>query len=109
MVPIPTTTFNTSNSSGGAIVPVTSFTYQTVGFQAQMELAAETTEDGRMLLRGQIEDSRLARMATNVNQPEVATVQQKVDVYVRPGTPVVVHRSVSHDSSVEIEVTAELD
>lgn len=108
MVPIPTTTFNTSQSVGGAIVPVTSFTYQTIGFQAQMELAPETTGDGRLRLRGQIEDSRLARIATDVNQPEVGTVQQKVDVWVRPGTPVVVHRSVSRDSSVEIEITAEV-
>src|SRR5262249_52237529 len=36
-VPIPTTTFNTSNTVGGNIVPVTSFTYQNTGIQLSIE------------------------------------------------------------------------
>jgi general secretion pathway protein D len=36
-VPIPSTTFNTSNTIGGNIVPVTSFTYQNVGIEISVE------------------------------------------------------------------------
>jgi general secretion pathway protein D len=36
-VPIPTTSFNTSQTVGGNIVPVTSFTYQNVGITVQIE------------------------------------------------------------------------
>jgi general secretion pathway protein D len=36
-VPIPTTTFNTSQTVGGNIVPITSFTYQNVGITVQIE------------------------------------------------------------------------
>ncbi len=36
-VPIPTTTFNTSNTVGGSIVPITSFQYQDVGIKIEVE------------------------------------------------------------------------
>ena len=36
-VPIPVTTFNTANTIGGNIVPVTSFQYQDVGIQIEIE------------------------------------------------------------------------
>lgn len=36
-VPIPTTSFNTSNTIGGSIVPITSFTYQDVGIKISLE------------------------------------------------------------------------
>jgi general secretion pathway protein D len=36
-VPIPLTTFNTSNTVGGSIVPITSFQYQDVGIQINLE------------------------------------------------------------------------
>jgi general secretion pathway protein D len=36
-VPIPTTTFNTSNTVGGTIVPITSFQYQDVGIKINIE------------------------------------------------------------------------
>ncbi len=36
-VPIPTTTFNTGNTIGGNIVPLTSFTYQNVGISVEIE------------------------------------------------------------------------
>ena len=36
-VPIPSTTFNTSNTVGGSIVPVTSFTYQNIGIEITLE------------------------------------------------------------------------
>ncbi|MFQ5670751.1 MAG: secretin N-terminal domain-containing protein [Acidobacteriota bacterium] len=36
-VPIPTTSFNTSNTVGGSIVPLTSFTYQNVGISVEIE------------------------------------------------------------------------
>ena len=36
-VPIPTTTFNTSNTVGGSIVPITSFQYQDVGIKINIE------------------------------------------------------------------------
>jgi general secretion pathway protein D len=36
-VPIPTTQFNTSNTVGGSIVPVTSFQYQDVGIKIEVE------------------------------------------------------------------------
>ena len=36
-MPIPTTTFNTSNTVGGSIVPITSFQYQDVGIKINIE------------------------------------------------------------------------
>ncbi len=36
-VPIPTTSFNTANTVGGNIVPLTSFTYQNVGISVEIE------------------------------------------------------------------------
>jgi len=36
-VPIPSTTFNTSNTIGTSVVPITSFTYQNVGIEISME------------------------------------------------------------------------
>ncbi len=36
-VPIPTTSFNTANTVGGSIVPLTSFTYQNVGISVEIE------------------------------------------------------------------------
>ncbi|MCZ6650107.1 MAG: cohesin domain-containing protein [Acidobacteria bacterium] len=36
-VPIPTTSFNTGNTIGGNIVPLTSFTYQNVGISVEIE------------------------------------------------------------------------
>jgi general secretion pathway protein D len=36
-VPIPTTSFNTGNTIGGNIVPLTSFTYQNVGISVELE------------------------------------------------------------------------
>ena len=36
-IPIPTTSFNTSQTVGGNIVPITSFTYQNVGITVQIE------------------------------------------------------------------------
>ncbi|MES1241829.1 MAG: cohesin domain-containing protein [Acidobacteriota bacterium] len=36
-VPIPLTTFNTSNTVGGSVVPITSFQYQDVGIQIDLE------------------------------------------------------------------------
>ncbi|NIM61145.1 MAG: hypothetical protein GTO30_05645, partial [Acidobacteria bacterium] len=36
-VPIPTTTFNTSNTIGSSVVPITSFTYQNVGITVRVK------------------------------------------------------------------------
>ncbi|MFQ5719741.1 MAG: secretin N-terminal domain-containing protein [Acidobacteriota bacterium] len=36
-IPIPTTSFNTANTLGGNIVPLTSFTYQNVGISVEIE------------------------------------------------------------------------
>jgi general secretion pathway protein D len=56
-IPIPTTSFNTSQTVGGNIVPITSFTYQNVGITVQVEPRVHHNKE--VSLRVQIEASQV--------------------------------------------------
>lgn len=53
-VPIPTTTFNTSNVAGSNIVPVTSFQYQDVGIKIEIEPRVHHNEEVTLKLKVEI-------------------------------------------------------
>ncbi|HEX5044450.1 MAG TPA: secretin N-terminal domain-containing protein [Candidatus Polarisedimenticolaceae bacterium] len=57
-VPIPTTSFNTSQTVGGNIVPITSFTYQNVGITVQIEPRVHHNKE--VTLKVQVEVSQIA-------------------------------------------------
>ncbi|HEX3128626.1 MAG TPA: cohesin domain-containing protein [Thermoanaerobaculia bacterium] len=54
-VPIPLTTFNTSNTVGGSIVPITSFQYQDVGIQITLEPRVHHNREVTLKVKVQID------------------------------------------------------
>jgi hypothetical protein len=102
LVPIPTTTFNTSNVAGSSIVPVTSFTYQSVGFAAK--LTASDGGDGHIRLEGELEDSRVAQVGEH---PVIDSMSQMLAANLEPGETLIVNRVLGPgDKAVSIEVVA---
>lgn len=55
-IPIPTTTFNTSNVAGTNIVPITSFQYQEVGIKIDLEPRVHHNNQVSMQLRIEVSD-----------------------------------------------------
>ena len=102
-LPIPTTSFDTSRTDDGGLVPVTSYSYQTVGFQANLE--ATLALDGRIKLDGSVEDSHVHRYRDG--GPEITAIEQWVHVYLKPGETIVLHRSDSGQRKVEIRLQAD--
>ncbi len=72
-VPIPLTTFNTSNTVGSSIVPVTSFQYQDVGVKIEIEPRVHHNQE--VTLKVKIEVSNLgANIVSNgTSQPTIGT------------------------------------
>jgi general secretion pathway protein D len=72
-IPIPLTTFNTSNTVGGTIVPITSFQYQDVGIKIEIEPRVHHNQE--VTLKVKIEVSNLGNNVTfNGNtQPTIGT------------------------------------
>src|SRR5262249_40822709 len=73
-VPIPTTTFNTSNTVGANIVPITSFQYQDVGIKIDVEPRVHHNREITMKLT--VEVSNLNGSASGPNgqdQPIIGT------------------------------------
>ena len=73
-VPIPTTTFNTSNTVGGNIVPVTSFQYQDVGTKIEIEPRVHHNEE--ITLKLKVEVSSIADFVSGSGgqqQPVIGT------------------------------------
>jgi general secretion pathway protein D len=70
-VPIPLTTFNTSNTVGGNIVPITSFQYQDVGIKIEMEPRVHHNQEVTIKLK--IEVSQLNGNAPGTTQPIIGT------------------------------------
>lgn len=90
-VPIAATTFSSKAISDGAIVPITSYTYQNVGFQATFQ--PKVLDDGRVELEGTIESSFIGGPEAGVGspgQPTVVTVLQQLGgVVLKPDVPLV--------------------
>jgi general secretion pathway protein D len=73
-VPIPTTTFNTSQTVGGNVVPVTAFQYQDVGIKIDVE--PRVHHNNEVTLKLQVEVSELGenvRVAEGQFQPKIGT------------------------------------
>ena len=105
--PIPTTTFNTQSPETGAIAPVTSFSYQDVGFTASAEV--KIVEGRRVHLKAQVEDSSIAAREPNGGQPMIATVNQSLEVTLKDGVSTrVAWVDNSRFGSMFLEITAEI-
>ncbi len=88
-VPIPATTVNPD--AGKDAAPVTSYTYQNVGFLA--DLRCGRLKDGRITVKGGCDDSSLRGTAPGApGQPIVTTFRQEIDVLLAPGKPLTVAR-----------------
>ncbi len=85
-VPIPTTSFNTSQTIGGNIVPITSFTYQNVGITVQIEPRVHHNKE--VTLKVQVEVSQISSFveATGGNrQPIIGTRTIQTVIRLRDG------------------------
>ncbi len=85
-VPIPNTSFNSSQTVGGNIVPITSFTYQNVGITLQIEPRVHHNKE--VTLKCQVEVSNLAGtvdLGTGVKQPIIGTRQVQTVIRLRDG------------------------
>lgn len=85
-VPIPTTSFNTSQTVGGNIVPITSFTYQNVGITVQIEPRVHHNKE--VTLQVQVEISQISgAVATSggQSQPIIGTRQIQTVIRLRDG------------------------
>ncbi|MBD3866622.1 MAG: hypothetical protein IFK94_00710 [Acidobacteria bacterium] len=85
-VPIPTTSFNTSQTVGGNIVPITSFTYQNVGITVQME--ARVHHNKEVTLTVQVEVSQVTgsvETGSGQAQPIIGTRQIQSVLRLRDG------------------------
>jgi general secretion pathway protein D len=85
-VPIPTTSFNTSQTVGGNIVPLTSFTYQNVGITLQIEPRVHHNKE--ITLKVQVEISQLGAPVETTGggqQPTIGTRQVQTVIRLRDG------------------------
>ncbi|HKQ63165.1 MAG TPA: secretin N-terminal domain-containing protein, partial [Candidatus Polarisedimenticolaceae bacterium] len=85
-VPIPTTSFNTSQTVGGNIVPITSFTYQNVGITVQIEPRVHHNKE--VTLRVQVEISQISgavEQSGGQSQPIIGTRQIQTVIRLRDG------------------------
>ena len=105
-IPIPTTTFNTSNTIGTNIVPITSYTYQQIGFSAKIN--AKFNENGSIQVRGRIEDSSLTGTPAADGQPFIQSMQQNISATLTDGKALRINRVDEIDTrSFFIQVQAE--
>jgi general secretion pathway protein D len=85
-VPIPATTFNTSQTIGGNIVPVTSFTYQNVGIIVSVEPRVHHNKE--ITLKLSVEISSLAGSVEGsggVSQPIIGTRTVETTIRLQDG------------------------
>ena len=85
-VPIPTTTFNTGNTAGGNIVPVTSFQYQEVGVKIEIEPRVHHNQEVSLKLK--VEISNISEFVTGSGgqqQPVIGTRSIESNIRLRDG------------------------
>ena len=85
-VPIPTTTFNTTGTVGGSVVPITSFTYQEVGIVIELEPRVHHNKE--VTLKLNVEVSQLGERVDagqGVSQPSINTRQINTIIRLRDG------------------------
>ncbi|MDX1389135.1 MAG: hypothetical protein R3344_08090 [Acidobacteriota bacterium] len=88
-VPIAVTSFQASTPPSGEIVPMTSYTYQNVGFTAQIRVWVR--DDGRIDLRAEIEQSNVVGGGDPAS-PWIETDHQKVRAVLTENTPLEIMR-----------------
>lgn len=81
-VPIPNTTFNTSNTVGSNVVPITSFTYQNVGIQVSLEPRIHHNREITLQLQAEI--SSVASVSQG-GQPTIGTREVETVIRLRDG------------------------
>lgn len=85
-IPIPTTTFNTAQTVGGSVVPITSFTYQNVGINIDIEPRVHHNKEVTLKLR--VEVSSLAGQVSTgggVSQPIIGTREIETQIRLKDG------------------------
>ncbi len=85
-VPIPTTTFNTANTVGGNVVPITSFVYQEIGIIIDLEPRVHHNKEVTMKLR--VEVSSLGPSISTgqgISQPQIQTREIETVIRLRDG------------------------
>ncbi|HEV8335262.1 MAG TPA: cohesin domain-containing protein [Candidatus Polarisedimenticolia bacterium] len=85
-IPIPTTTFNTTQTVGGTVVPITSFTYQNVGINIDLEPRVHHNKEVTLKLK--VELSSLAGSVNaggGVTQPIIGTREIETQIRLKDG------------------------
>jgi hypothetical protein len=85
-LPIPTTSFNTSSTTGGNVVPVTSYTYQVVGLT--LRTRARILSDGWISLELSLESSFVSPSPAGKaipSQPVITTLSQEFSANLTDG------------------------
>jgi hypothetical protein len=102
-VPIPTTSVHTLET---AVVPVTSFTYQNIGFSAEVE--ALILPNGWVQVRANVEDSWI-EPGTEEDHPVVETRHQRINVVLQESKAIEIVRSTDDDDLIRwVDVEAEI-
>ncbi len=99
-VPIPTTSFNTSQTIGGNIVPITSFTYQNVGITVQIEPRVHHNKE--VTLQVTLEISQLGASidaGQGLTQPTIGTRQIQTVIRLRDGETNMLAGLIQHTES----------
>ena len=105
-IPIPTTSFRVSDDGTRVAAPVTSYTYQQIGFTAR--ISAKFNENGSIRLRGRIEDSSLTGTPAADGRPFIQSMQQNISATLIDGKPLRISRvDESETRSFFIQVQAE--
>ena len=85
-VPIPTTTFNTSNTVGGSIVPVTSFQYQEVGIKIELEPRVHHNQEVSLKVKVEVSDiTSFVTGSGGQQQPVIGTRTIESNIRLRDG------------------------
>ncbi len=85
-VPVPTTTFNTQNQGNSGIIPVTSFQYQEVGIQIEIEPRVHHNDE--VTLKVNVEVSNIAGFVEGSGgqeQPVIGTRNIQTNIRLRDG------------------------
>lgn len=102
-VPIPTTSFQARD--GGEAVPMTSYTYQRVGFSATVK--AIVLDGERISIAGQIEDSSI--ISSSADRPIIQTLNQEFKFVLRDGQPVQINKVDERETrSLYVDVRADI-
>jgi general secretion pathway protein D len=99
-VPIPTTTFNTSNTIGGNVVPITSFTYQNVGITVRVKPRVHHNRE--VTLQVEVEISRVSgtvQTTAGQNQPIIGTRTITTVIRLRDGETNLLAGLIQHENS----------